>query len=63
MRDAHKMTGYGILFRQTALNICHGVNRFVIGCERELVDSLVTEIQQVHAERGMKCGGSRLVVG
>jgi hypothetical protein len=49
--------------RQTNLNICHGANRFVIGCDRELVDSLVTEIQQVHAERGMKWGGSRLVVG
>jgi hypothetical protein len=48
--------------RQTNLNICHGANRFVIGCDRELVDSLVTEIQQVHAERGMKWGGSRLVV-
>ena len=49
--------------RQTNLNICHGTNRFVIGCERELVNSLVAEIQQVHVERGMKWGGSRLVVG
>lgn len=49
--------------RQTNLNICHGANRFVIGCERELVESLVKEIQLVHAERGIKWGGSRLVVG
>lgn len=49
--------------RQTNLNICHAANRYVIGCDRELVHSLVTEIDKVHAERGMKWGGSRLVVG
>ena len=49
--------------RQTNLNISHGANRFVIGSERELVESLVKEIQQVHADRGIKWGGSRLVVG
>jgi hypothetical protein len=49
--------------RQINLNISHGANRFVIGSDRELVDSLVNEIQQVHAERGMKWGGSRLVIG
>lgn len=49
--------------RQTNLNICYGANRFVIGCNRELVDSLTNEVQQACAERGRKWGGSKLTIG
>lgn len=48
--------------RACNLNICHRAYRFVIGCDRELVGRLVAEILQVHAERGVKWGGSRLEV-
>ena len=49
--------------RQTNLNTCHGAYRWVIGCDRELVDSLAKEVQRVLAERGVKWGGSKMVIG
>jgi hypothetical protein len=48
--------------RTINLNICHGANRFVIGAERGLVQSLVTETQNAHEQRGTEWGGSRLTL-
>jgi hypothetical protein len=51
-----------VTVRGADLDICNGANRFVIGSDRELVESLVSEVQRDHSSRGTKWGGSRLVV-
>jgi hypothetical protein len=49
--------------RCTNLNLCHAADRFVIGCERTLVQTLTVEVSTELKARGLKWGGSKLRIG